>query len=589
MTRSTWNAALDQRQMRQWMLLLGVLVASILVLAPLGSGTSASAPDSSVIVQAAPNALAAAEQAVRHLGGSVGRSLPIVNGFVADIPADEVDRLSAMPGVRAVSPNRTMRPTGLLDGWDQGSDLGSMNYAAQVVTGAGAFWNAGITGRGVDVALIDSGVAPVNGLRTVGKVLNGPDFSFESQKASLRYLDTFGHGTHLAGIIAGRDDSTPATVRQGEQTFVGMAPGARIVSLKVADQTGATDASQVLAAIDWVVQHRNTDGLNIRVLNLSYGTDSTQDYRLDPLTYAVEQAWKKGIVVVVAAGNGGYGSSKLNDPAYDPYVLAVGAADGMGTYDWHDDVVPTWSSWGDGSRNPDVVAPGKSVVSLRAPGSYIDQRYPGARVGASPRFFRGSGSSQAAAMVSGAAALIVQQRPGITPDQVKYLLRGTANKLWKADLRGQGAGMIDLGVLRDKTTPSLSTATQMFTPSSGTGSLEYARGTNHIVERSITLAGERDIFGTAWYGSAWARELAAGTSWRGGVWRGNTWTGNTWSGNTWTGASWTAKSWTGNTWSSTGWSGNTWSGNTWTGNTWSGNTWTGNTWSGNTWSGSGWG
>ena len=172
MTRSTWNAALDQRQMRQWMLLLGVLVASILVLAPLGSGTSASAPDSSVIVQAAPNALAAAEQAVRHLGGSVGRSLPIVNGFVADIPADEVDRLSAMPGVRAVSPNRTMRPTGLLDGWDQGSDLGSMNYAAQVVTGAGAFWNAGITGRGVDVALIDSGVAPVNGLRTVGKVLN---------------------------------------------------------------------------------------------------------------------------------------------------------------------------------------------------------------------------------------------------------------------------------------------------------------------------------------------------------------------------------------------------------------------------------
>jgi serine protease AprX len=574
--------------------MLGALLAGVLALCSLASVTSGPAPDASVIVQAAPEALTTAEQAVRRVGGSVGRSLPIVNGFVADVPADEIDDLASAPGVASVSPNRTMRPTALLDGWDHTHDFGSMYYVAQEVSGAAEFWNNGLTGRGVDVAVIDSGVAPVNGLRTRGKLLHGPDFSFESQNPQLRYLDTFGHGTHMAGIIAGRDDATSSAVQKGEETFVGVAPDARIVSLKVADQTGATDVSQVLAAIDWVVQHRNTDGLNIRDLNLSFGTDGVQDYRVDPLAYAVEQAWREGIVVVVAAGNGGYGSRQLNNPAYDPFVIAVGAADGMGTYDWKDDVVPTWSSWGDGTRNPDLVAPGKSVVSLRVPGSYLDRAYPGGRVGATPRFFRGSGTSQAAAVVSGAAALIIQQRPRITPDQVKHLLRGTAHKLWKADLRGQGAGMIDLKVLRDKVTPSTSTAAQAFTFSSGSGSLESARGTNHVTERSSVLTGERDIFGTTWFGSSWARGLAAGTGWNGGLWRGNTWTGNTWTGNTWTAATWTARTWSGstwsgNTWSGNTWSGNTWSGNTWTGNTWSGNTWTGNTWSGNTWSGAVWG
>jgi serine protease AprX len=115
-----------------------------------------------------------------------------------------------------------------------------------------------------------------------GKIINGPDLSFESQSDELRYLDTYGHGTHLAGIIAGNDGT--------EDGFRGVAPGARVVNVKVANYEGAVDVSQVIAAIDWVVQHRNDNGMNIRVINLAYGTDSTQSPMLDPLSFAVEQA-----------------------------------------------------------------------------------------------------------------------------------------------------------------------------------------------------------------------------------------------------------------------------------------------------------
>ena len=261
----------------------------------------------------------------------------------------------------------------------------------------------------------------------------------------------------MAGIIAGRDDGAPAVIQKGnEDHFLGMAPDARVVSVKLADASGATDVSQVIAGIDWVVQNRNRNGLNIRVLNLSFGTDGVQSYLVDPLTYAAEVAWRKGIVVVVSAGNEGYGSAKLNNPAYDPHVLAVGGADGAGTYDYKDDTIQSWSSRGDGTRNPDLVAPGASILSLRNPGSTIDTEASTARV--ATRFFKGTGTSQAAAVVSGAAALVIQQRPTITPDQVKRLLTNGAQRLQKADPVAQGKGMMDLKFVRDQPTPTVTAA-----------------------------------------------------------------------------------------------------------------------------------
>ena len=546
-------------------------------------------PVVSVIVREAPGAGIGPERLVRQLGGTVERQIGIINGFSAEVPSAGVARLEAARGVHSVTVNRKVRLLNDLDGWYQQGDLGSLHYVAQEVTGAGEYWNTGLTGKGIDVALIDSGVVEVDGLRTAGKVVHGPDLSFEAQSENLRYLDTYGHGTHLAGIIAGRDDAVPTTAQKGEENFVGMAPDARIVSVKVADSHGFTDVSQVIAAIDWVVQHRRDNGLNIRVLNLSFGTDGEQDYRVDPLAYAVEVAWRNGIVVVVAAGNGGYGSEKLNNPAYDPFVIAVGGADGMGTYDWKDDVVQPWSSSGDGQRNPDLVAPGKSIASLRVPGSYLDVAHPEGRVGETPRFFRGSGTSQAAAVVSGAAALVIQQRPNITPDRVKKLLTRTASRLLHADAQAQGAGMLDLKTARDWVTPTVRESVQRKEPSTGTGSLELARGSAHLESDGVVLEGEQDIFGAPFDSTTWSALSLAGTSWVDGEWNGNTWSGASWSGAGWSGASWSGASWSGASWSGASWSGASWSCGSWSGASWSGASWSGASWSGASWSGAGWG
>jgi serine protease AprX len=188
----------------------------------------------------------------------------------------------------------------------------------------------------------------------------------------------------MAGIIAGRADAAVAGRYAGDTTnFLGMAPDARIVSVKVADAMAAADVSQIIAAIDWVVQNKNTGGLNVRVLNLSFGTNTTNPYTIDPLCRAVEAAWRKGITVVTATGNAGYcmtpGGPGLTSPARDPYVVAVGATDTKKTTVTSDDAVASFSSSGvvgtGGTKNPDLVAPGKSIISLAVPGSFIDQAY----------------------------------------------------------------------------------------------------------------------------------------------------------------------------------------------------------------------
>ena len=261
-------------------------------------------------------------------------------------------------------------------------DAAADPYSMQNITaddGVQAWWNAGYTGQGVDVAVIDTGVSPVAGLNSPGKVINGPDLSLESQNPNLQYLDTNGHGTFMAGLIAG-NDGQPGGYR-------GVAPDARIVSLKVGVADGGADVSQVIAAIDWVVQHRNDNGMNIRVINLSYGTNSTQPYAVDPLAYAVEQAWKAGIVVVAAAGNSGYqrgasapGPRRSSLRPADPRGRR---ADTMGTATPWDDQVASYcagaASCSSGCRAPDLIAPGTHMQGLRVPGSYIDQNNPSRR------------------------------------------------------------------------------------------------------------------------------------------------------------------------------------------------------------------
>jgi serine protease AprX len=524
----------------------GAVLAAALGITPLLSASPASATET-----------AQTEQEKSLLGGLLGGTVGLVGGVVGTVGG-------LVGGV-------------LHAGWDDGAttDPTPMSLVNDAIN-ADTMWRHGFDGSGVGVAVIDSGVAPVQGLNGPGKVVNGPDLSFESQSDVYRHLDTYGHGTHMAGITAGNDG------RSG--SFRGVAPGARVISIKAGTRSGAVDVSQVIAGIDWVVAHRNDPGLNIRVLNLSFGTDGLQDYEIDPLVHAVESAWHNGIVVVVAGGNDGATHPSLANPARDPYVLAVGAVDLAGTPSSLDDAVAPFSSRGDGERNVDLLAPGVSLQSLRTPGSTVDDEHPGARVG--ERYFRGSGTSQAAAVVSGAAALLFDARPDLTPDKVKALLEASATPLVNVELRAQGAGRIDVERAYRSLVPP--TYRQTFARSTGTGSLELARGTSHLSDDEQELVGERDIMGRPWDGATWAPLSSQGTAWSGGRWNGEDWTGASWAGWSWTGVSWEGKSWTGKSWTGKSWTSDDWAGKSWTGKSWTGKSWTGKSWTGKSWTAGSW-
>ncbi len=544
--------------------MLATMLVGTLVTPGPAAGTTSMHVDAStrVIVSGVADAGAQVATAVRDAGGQVLQRLSVINGVVAEVPSTRLDDVRRGAGVRGVVPDGTVTVSSTYDGFVPQDWAGSLPAVADVV-GADAFWSQGHHGGGVDVALIDTGVSEVPGL-DAGQVLHGPDLSFDSQDPAAIHVDTYGHGTHLAGIIAGREVGAALPSGPDDTNFVGMAPGARLLSVKIGDRNGTVDVSQALAAIDWVVQHRDQDGLDIRVLNLSFGFDSTQGYQVDPLAYAAEMAWRNGIVVVAAAGNGGHRAS-LSSPAYSPHVLAVGATDSMGTRDTTDDAIPTWSSC-DPLRNPDVVAPGRTIVSARVPVSYVAANHPESEV--TPTLARGSGTSQSAAVVSGAAALLISQRPDITPDQVKALLTSTADPIRKAaPPRCQGAGVIDLAEVRDAATPDTSVTAPF---SSGLGSLEAARGPAHVRDSSLrtddpdaVLHGEQDIFGQPWSGSQWT-----GSQWTGSQWTGGTWTDGWWNGSQWTGSQGTGSQWTGSQWTGSQWTGSQWTGSQWTGSQW---------------------
>jgi serine protease AprX len=565
------------------------------------SVTADTAETVAVVIRADTAARTAAAKAlVKGNGGTIKRDLGVIGGFSADVPAGTVAALRARPGVTVTTDAAVQMTT---DTWV--NQVGATELEP-VIEEAGAddadrddpddgYRRTGVrlTGADVGVAVIDSGVSPVPGLDGAGKVVHGPDLSFESQSPNLRYLDTYGHGTHMAGIIAGQD---PAAVT-GTARFDGVAPGARIISLKVAAADGATDVSQVIAAIDWVVEHRDDPGLNIRVLNLSFGTDSTQSTMLDPLAFAVEQAWAKGIVVVVSAGNDGTSVHHLTMPAADPDVIAVGAADTRGTDDRADDVVADFTNRGNAERHVDVLAAGKSVVSLRDPGSYIDSTYPSARLSTASdpaqRFFRGSGTSQAAAVVSGAVALLLQQRPDLTPDQVKAMLMDTAEPIADGDPYASGAGQIDIGAAARMRTPGESR--QLNLTATGLGSLEESRGSTHVYDpaNDSVLAGEQDIFGNPWNPTSWAPASRTQRSWTGGSWNGSVWTGSDfgvtadqrveWETVPWTGRSWAGVDWAGRSWANAYWNGRSWASDAWAGRSWAGRSWASAAWAGDPW------
>jgi serine protease AprX len=563
---------------------------------PVGQACGAAVPAAEsqrLIVRLAPSAAAPEQYAavtaeVERCGGRVVAVQPAVGTIVVDATDGTAARLHQLDGVAGVTPDATATPLSL--GFDPATQPGAMTNVTRV-TGAQDLWRQGLTGAGVDVALIDTGVAPVPALSNATKVVVGPDLSFESQDTDLRYLDTFGHGTHMAGIIAGREAApgTGSAYANDRTNFYGMAPDARLISIKVGANDGAVDVSQLIAAIDWVVQNRTANGLNIKVLNLSFGTDSVQSWILDPLSQAAEVASRAGILVVAAGGNDGESSRGLADPAVNPHVLAVGAADTKGTDSLADDVVPSFSQHSASAllgRGPDLVAPGVRIVSASVPGSALAQAHPQALVG-NGAFLRGSGTSQAAAVASGAAALIWQRWPNLSPAQIRELLVRTATPLTGISPAHQGAGALNLTRITSHS-PALTAGLADLAlgvtsvASSGLGSLDAARGTHIVTLDGVPLTGDRDIFDEHWWSSVLATQSATRSAW-------NLTTG-TFNGNEWIGSGFTADTtsvagltWSGRTWAGRTWAGRTWAGGTWTGRTWAGRTWAGGTWTGGTW------
>jgi serine protease AprX len=306
------------------------------------------------------------------------------------------------------------------------------------------------------------------------------------------------------------------------------------------------------------------------VLNLSYGAAGNPASATDPVQFAVEQAWKAGIVVVAAAGNDA--KTKLSDPATDPFLIAVGSAATKGTPQNSDDSLSTFNNGKQATRRFDVLAPGESMLSLRDQGSNIDDAYPGAVVNTS--LFRGSGTSQATAVTSAAVALLLGARPSLTPDQVKQLLMSTGTAI-----SGTSVKMISINGALAAYAPY---GTQYATPSTGTGKLEDARGASHVTQNGVALSGENSIFGP-FSTASWAKQSAAKTSWVGGVWMGNRFAGDGW-----TGSSWASKTWASATWTGVGWSGGPWADPAWVGHYWSGHYWSGSDWSGHYWSSDDW-
>ncbi len=515
--------------------------------------------DVNVVVQKLNAADRGPETAIEDLGGTVTRDLPIVDGFAATVPATATGQLAGIPGVRAVTLDEKLHPQGLLGG---STTTVQPKSAFIKEIRADNMWASGATGQGVTVALLDTGIANVQDV--AGRVvpvrddlnLLSPPSPCENLTGEPTCDDNYGHGTFIAGLIAGNGAASNGA-------WKGVAPNANLVSVKVAGADGSADVSTVLAGIQWVVSFKDRYG--IKVLNLSLGTDSTQSYRVDPLNFAVEKAWDSGITVVVAASNRGPDPATISKPGDDPLVVTVGAVDDMGTPGLGDDELPDFSSRGptaaDGLAKPDVVAPGGHVVSLRAPGSAVDVQYPTYVDGA---YRRGSGTSMSTGIVSGSVALLAQANPTWTPDRIKYALTSTARSAASDDPMAVGAGLVD--VYGARSAPA-GTANQNVARSNGLGSLDLSRGSVQLAlndPAQTVVSGQMtaqlllwnpivytttiwspltwdvtDFAGSRWYGSRWydqADELA-GSRWYGSRWYGQL-DGSRWYGSRWYGSRW---------------------------------------------------
>ena len=369
------------------------------------------------------------------------RVVRVLDGFVVvEATPSQLEAFQSVAGVASISLDNLVRPTMSLSDKVMAAD--QARAASGGLLGA-LLGSPAVNGKGIGVAVVDSGIASHAALS--GKVVASVNYATGESGTS----DTFGHGTHIAGIIAGATSYSPTSHYKS-----GVAPGAHLINVRVLNGEGVGYTSDVIAGIQWVVANKTK--YSIRVMNLSLGHPIMQPCAMDPLCLAAETAAAKGLVVVASAGNTGKDAEgrtvlgSVSTPGNAPGVITVGALNTWNTIARSDDTVTTYSSRGptryDMMLKPDVVAPGNKIVSLKAAGSYLATKYPSMHVAGSGTnaYSMMSGTSMAAAMVSGGAALLLQSTPGLTPRHVKVALQITAQGMPDDGLVSAGTGSVNL-------------------------------------------------------------------------------------------------------------------------------------------------
>ncbi len=396
----------------------------------------------SIIVQASGDR-ATLKETVARLGGRIEADFWIIDSVLTTLPPTAIQRLAAEPAVQYIALNRSTKVSDAPPPLDSTNDnstpdeqvvydidlkkgLISVRYPHPLDVGLDQVHAQDVLGRGVTVAFLDTGLSTTGAFGTLIKAdykerfVGQVDFLRKRPRLTKRGQDANGHGTHVAGLVW-----NPFQDRDSG-TYMGSAPGARILMLRVLDKDGQGKYEDAIEAIQWAIEHK--DEHNIRVMNVSLYAEASCPYWADPLNRAVEAAWQAGIVVVVAAGNGGPAPMTVAVPGNDPYVITVGALDGNETAGYlDDDVLTEYSAAGptlDLFVKPELVAPGHKLVSFLAPGSKLARERAERKRG--EHWFVMNGTSAAAPLVSGTAALILEQHPDLSPDEVKYRLMASA-------------------------------------------------------------------------------------------------------------------------------------------------------------------
>lgn len=523
-------------------LLAAALLSAGMAAAALPGGAAArSGNDGGAPLVRAVVSLASSAGPVVTEGVHVVASFPRVAAELVTATPAALRRLAADPRVTGVSPDLSIH----MAGRDWG---GSESVLAPATLGGRA--GTPQAGRGVNVALLDTGVSDTAALnRASGRITDGVDVSHLATdgtwSTSGQFTDGFGHGTFLASLIAG--DKVAGSGNRG----VGVAPGARVVVVKVADAQGTTYLSQVLAGLDWVAAHAQA----IQVVNVALAVDRPMApaYGADPLTAAVEHVRDSGVLVVAAAGNT---PNQVGDPGMDPRALTVGAVD----LSQHHTQVADFSGSGTvaGVAKPDVVAAGVHVLGVMPKDSLIYQQHPNGRQ--NNGLFRGSGTSEATAITSGAAAVFFSEHPGATPLEAKASLRAAADDI--NDPRA-GAGVLELA--------------HRVRSSADEGDHGQGSGTD--------WTGEASFDASSWSASSWSASSWSASSWS--QWLASSWSASSWSASSWSASSWSASSWSASSWSASSWSASSWSASSWSASSWSASSWSASSWSAKSWGGEG--